>query len=224
VARHLTENGGSKRCALPGCQKPVSFDLANPRQRNDYCGQDHARKSHLSLHKKDFVLTPAMRACAICVQRHLDRDCPSVQPCAVCHNRHLARDCPRIILSDPGAPATSRHPATPGTAAAPAAAAAAANTARPATPGAAAPLPATAHTAVVVAAAAGTAHPGAPSAAATYSDIDGPGAANVEAPPPGPHLLDQGPDTDAAPNAPLPAEAAVERRNASVARNFEEAV
>jgi len=198
VARHLAENSGSKRCALPGCQKLVSFDLANPQQRNDYCGQVHARKSHLSLDNRDFVLTPAMRACATCGQRHLDRDCPAMRPCAVCHNRHLARDCPRIMLSDPGAPATSRHPATPGTVAAPAAAAAAANTARPATPGAPAPLPAAAHTAAVVTAAAGTAHPAAPGAAAASSDTDGPGAANVEAPPPGPNLLDQGPDTVAA--------------------------
>jgi len=238
-----------KRCALPGCQKPVSFDVANPRQRNDYCGQDHARKLRLSLNKKDFVLTPAMRACAICGQRHLDRDCPAMRACAVCDHRHLARDCPHIMLSDPGAPATSRRPATPGAAAAPAAAAAAADTARPATPGAAAPLPAAAHTAAVVAAAAATAHPAAPGAAAASSDPDGPGAANAEAPPPGPRLLDQGPDTvaaappsrppalsprgrqwlptptgDAAPNAPLPAAAAVERRDARVARNYEEFV
>jgi len=244
------------------------------------------------LHKKDFVLTPAMRACAKCGQRHLDRDCPSMQPCAVCRNRHLASDCPRIIIPDPGAPATSRHPATPDTDAAPAAAAAAVDTSRPATPGAAAPLPAADHTAVVVTAAealrlssaslkmkaapsevdqhimqiaslktqlqaaptdavdtacpatpgaaaslpaadpnavavtaaAGTTHPAAPSAAATYSDTDSPGAANVEAPPPGPHLLNQGPDTNAAPNAPLPAETAVERRNARVAQHFEEAI
>ena len=186
-----------------------------------------------------------------------------MQPCAVCRNRHLASDCPRIIIPDPGAPATSRHPATPDTDAAPAAAAAAADTARPArapapalsalrygiehTPGAAAPLPAAAHTAAAVAAAAATAHPAAPGAAAASSDPDGPGAANAEAPPPGPHLLDQGPDTvaaappsrppalslrgrqwlpagDAAPNAPLWAAAAVERRDARVARNYEEAV
>jgi len=43
VARLLTENGGTKRCALPGCNKPVPFNVANPRQRNDYCGQDHAQ-------------------------------------------------------------------------------------------------------------------------------------------------------------------------------------
>jgi len=287
VARLLTEHGGTKCCALPGCNKPVPFDAANPQQRIDYCGQDHARKSHLSLNNRDFVLTPAMRACNICGQRHLDRDCPAMRACAVCDQRHLARDCPRIMLSDPGALAASRRPATTGAAAAPATAAADNDTARPATPGATAPLPAAAHTAAVFAArpathpfsrsprglpwlpagdatsgaatpsataaaaahaaAATTAHPAAPGAAAASSDPDGPGAADAEAPPPGPRLLDHGPDTvaaappfrppalsprgrpwlptgDAAPNAPLPAAAAIERRDARVARNYEEAV
>ena len=79
IARHLAENGGARRCALSGCNKPVPFDVANLLGRNNFCCPHHAHMAHFT-NRQDFVLTPTMRGCAKCGQRHLDRDCPRTNP------------------------------------------------------------------------------------------------------------------------------------------------
>jgi len=246
VARLLAEHGGTQRCALPGCNKPVPFDIANPRQCNDYCGPHHARKSRVSTshavdpspsarpqkpycrsNHKNFVLTPAMRACAICDQCHLNHDCPAMRACAICDQRHLDRNFPRIMLSDPGAPADAT--------------ALAASRRFLSAPD---PFAAAAFAEFQAATRNATARV-AQTHDALSSDPDGiPGAADAAAPPPGLRLLDHGPDAvtaappahlpslspcdrpwlpggNAALNAPLPAEDAVERRDTQIAQTYD---
>jgi len=297
VAHLLAEYGGTKRCTLPGCDRPVRFDVADPRQRHDYCGKDHANRARVhaadpspsarpprpypAKNNDDFALKPSMRACATCGQRHLDRDCPLV------------------MLSGPGALAdvialaASRRPATP-CAAAPlstAAHTAAVVAACPATPGAsAAPAPSARPPRVLIpsmraciicgqrhlnrncpsyATAALAAAPAPTLSALRYGiehtengwtsphEIGGAGAASdywaplanahataaaVTARPATPAVAAAAahaaaaatgtvaatapwlPTGDAGPSAPLPAAAAVERRDAHVAWNYEEAV
>jgi len=124
------------------------------------------------------VLIPSMRACVICGQRHLDRDCPSKAAAAYTAAIFTARSATSGAAATPAAAAAAAHAATDATA-------------RPATPGAAA-------------------------AAAAHAAAAATGTAAA----PAPWL----PTGDAAPNAPLLAAAAVERRDAHVARNYEEAV
>jgi len=204
MARLLAEHGRTQRCALPGCNKLVHFDIADPRRHNNYCGQHHARMSHASAahavdpstsarpprpHAKSnhkwFVLTPAMRACAcaFCSQRHLDSDCPTNRPCPKCDRHHPNRDCPRRPPPPSAAALTLPPDGIPGAAAA------------------VAPPP------------------------GLHLLDHGPDAVTAAPPAHPPALLPRGrpwlPGGDAVPDALLPAKEAIESRDAHVAQTYD---
>jgi len=146
--------------------------------------------------RQDFVLTPTMRGCAKCGQRHLDRDCPRTNPdasepagpsaadaaapppglCPLDHGLDAVTATPPAhppALSPRGRPWLPGGDATTG--AATPSAAAAAHAAAAATAATPAPTAAAAHAAVAV-----TAHPAAATAAAATAATTPYTAANDE--------------------------------------------